>query len=133
MDVEQRDAIIDGLMSATLKSSSMQEQIYEASLFEYSKKKKLSSQQLAYCFNRNRGTIANHIKRTAVQIERGGPRPTGRQSLLSEEIMAELRQKIIADYNDHILCTYPILSEWLYYTYDIEITTDTLGAIIRRD
>lgn len=47
--------------------------------------------------------------------------------------MAGLRQKIINDYNEYLLCTYALLAKWLYFTYDVEITTDTLGAIIRRD
>ena len=132
LDEDMKNAFTQNIAECTNRSSSMREQIYLIHLIDVNGRK-LSSKEIGLLFGKERGTIISHIRRAEIEIQQGGPRPLGRPPILDDFLMCQLRKKVIDDYEDHILCTYNSLSDWLYNTYNVLILPDTLGAIIRRD
>ena len=86
---------------------------------------------LADIFGVSRGTIHNQIQRFHREVASGGPHRTGRPSVLSEDQVKLVIEKISSDYYNKELCTYPLLTQWLEEEHDIHILPDTLGSIIR--
>ena len=129
---EDKDMFIEAIYNCSFQSSSMREQIYLISQITINGKS-LSPKDIGVLFNKKRGTINSHIERAKREIIHGGPFANGRPPILDSYIMSRLRQKVVEDYENHIICTYSSLSEWLYEMFDITINSNTLGAIIRRD
>ena len=131
-ELEDKEVFISNIQECTIKSSSMREQIYKISNMVINGKS-LSLQTIANIFHKKKGTIATHIERAKREIAHGGVNPIGRPPILDSYIMSSLRKKVCEDYENHILCTYSSLAEWLYEIYNITISSNTLGSIIRKD
>ncbi|KAH0786752.1 hypothetical protein GPJ56_009281 [Histomonas meleagridis] len=110
----------------------MREQIYKISNLVINGKY-LFLQAIANISHKKKGTIASHIERAKREISQGGVNLINRPPILDSYIMSSLRQKVCEDYENHILCTYSSLAKWLYDTYNINISYNTLETIIRKD